>query len=184
MCLLKLTAFRRVVKACHPDPEHDWQLHQTLKTILPGLQLTLDNALAPYLNTQFGFSITKAGNLAAIYGLLNFGARPAGGILSDVLGKRFGIRGRIWALFMVLALGGLFTSLVGVLVNYPFKVTLAMYILSGVFLEVITRSLSYPCATSTYPLPMCSLCANQAICNRVVTVFKKGMFMVGPHRAT
>ncbi len=107
-----------------------------INSICVGLQLTLDNALAPYLNNQFGFSITKAGNLAAIYGCMNFLARPAGGILSDVLGKRFGIRGRVWALFMVFSLGGLFTALVGVLVNHSFNVTLAMYILSGIFLEV------------------------------------------------
>ncbi|KAK9842928.1 hypothetical protein WJX74_004522 [Apatococcus lobatus] len=100
-----------------------------------GVELTLDNALAPYLTNQFGFSITKAGNLAAIFGIMNFGARPAGGILSDVLGKRFGIRGRIWALFLVFSLGGFFTAMTGVLAFRPFKVTLAMYILAGIFLE-------------------------------------------------
>lgn len=100
------------------------------------MQLTLDNALAPYLTNQFGFSILKAGNLAAIFGIMNFGARPAGGILSDVLGKRFGIRGRIWALFLVFSLGGFFTAMTGVVAFKPFKFTLAMYILAGIFLEV------------------------------------------------
>ena len=112
------------------------------------MQLTLDNALAPYLNTQFGFSITKAGNLAAIFGMMNFGARPAGGVLSDVLGKRFGMRGRIWALFLVFSLGGFFTAMTGVLAFHPFKVTLAMYILAGIFLEVRPQLL-----TTLFPLP-------------------------------
>ena len=113
------------------------------------VQLTLDNALAPYLNTQFGFSITKAGNLAAIFGMMNFGARPAGGVLSDVLGKRFGMRGRIWALFLVFSLGGFFTAMTGVLAFHPFKVTLAMYILAGIFLEVRPQLL-----TTLFPLPL------------------------------
>ena len=111
-------------------------LVDTNATLICCLQLTLDNALAPYLTNQFGFSITKAGNLAAIFGIMNFGARPAGGVLSDVLGKRFGIRGRIWALFFVFSLGGFFVAMTGVLANHPFKVTLAMYILAGIFLEV------------------------------------------------
>ena len=53
------------------------------------LQLAIDNVLAPYLGNQFGFSITKAANLAAIFGMLNFVARPFGGYLSDVCGRRY-----------------------------------------------------------------------------------------------
>lgn len=52
------------------------------------VQLAIDNVLAPYLGNQFGFSITKAANLAAIFGMLNFVARPFGGYLSDVMGRR------------------------------------------------------------------------------------------------
>lgn len=53
------------------------------------VQLAIDNVLAPYLGNQFGFSITKAANLAAIFGMLNFVARPLGGYLSDVCGRRY-----------------------------------------------------------------------------------------------
>ncbi len=70
------------------------------------LQLALDNALAPYFEKNFGFGITKAANLAAIFGMLNFIARPLGGYLSDIFGRRFGMRGRIAWLFFVVAGGG------------------------------------------------------------------------------
>lgn len=43
-----------------------------------GVELTVDNNLAPYLQSEFGKSITAAGNLASIFGLLNFFSRPCG----------------------------------------------------------------------------------------------------------
>lgn len=70
------------------------------------LQLALDNALAPYFEKNFGFGITKAANLAAIFGMLNFFARPLGGYFSDLCGRRWGMRGRIALLFTVVAGGG------------------------------------------------------------------------------
>ena len=51
------------------------------------MQLALDNALAPYLTNAFGWSITHAGNIAAIFGMLNFVSRPIGGVYSDLMGK-------------------------------------------------------------------------------------------------
>ena len=72
----------------------------------PCAQLALDNALAPYFQSTFGFGITKAANLAAIFGMMNFWARPCGGIASDYAARRYGMRGRLWVLFTVVALGG------------------------------------------------------------------------------
>lgn len=69
-------------------------------------QLALDNALAPYFEKNFGFGITKAANLASIFGMLNFISRPLGGYFSDLAGRRWGMRGRIWVLFIVVAGGG------------------------------------------------------------------------------
>lgn len=43
-----------------------------------GVELTVDNNLAPYLQGQFNKSIIAAGNFASIFGLLNFFSRPAG----------------------------------------------------------------------------------------------------------
>ena len=36
----------------------------------------------------------------------DFVCRPCGGIMSDLMGRRFGMRGRIWVVFVGLALGG------------------------------------------------------------------------------
>ena len=72
------------------------------------VQLALDNALAPFFESNFGFGITKAANLAAIFGMLNFVARPCGGLCSDLAARRFGMRGRIWVLWTVVACGGAF----------------------------------------------------------------------------
>ena len=76
-----------------------WQLFVTL-ALLPakitisticcsfGVELALDNVLPSYLGSNFNFSTTKAGNLAAIFGTLNFIARPIGGVFSDLTGRR------------------------------------------------------------------------------------------------
>jgi len=38
--------------------------------------------------------------------LADFVFRPCGGIMSDLMGRRYGMRGRIWVVFIGLALGG------------------------------------------------------------------------------
>jgi nitrate/nitrite transporter NarK len=73
---------------------------------VPPPQLALDNALAPYFQNNFGFGITKAANLAAIFGMMNFVARPCGGLFSDLAARRWGMRGRIWILWICVAGGG------------------------------------------------------------------------------
>ena len=70
------------------------------------LQLALDNALAPFFENNFGFGITKAANLAAIFGMMNFFSRPLSGLFSDLIARRYGMRGRIWWLWFVVAGGG------------------------------------------------------------------------------
>ena len=70
------------------------------------VQLALDNALAPYLQNTFSLTLDKAAYLASVFGMMNFIARPVGGICSDYFGRIYGMRGRIWILFTVYALGG------------------------------------------------------------------------------
>lgn len=100
-----------------------------------GAQLALDNALSPYYSGQFGWSITHAGNIAAIFGMLNFVSRPLGGVLTDVLGKYYGMRGRLWALFGTLAIGGMAVAVLGTQKNNS-STTIAMMVIAGWFLEV------------------------------------------------
>ncbi|GAC93275.1 hypothetical protein PHSY_000839 [Pseudozyma hubeiensis SY62] len=67
-----------------------------------GLETAMDAALPGLITTLFQsrtFTAIDAAYAASMYGLLNLYARPLGGIVSDVLYSRYGLRGRvIWLL--------------------------------------------------------------------------------------
>ena len=54
-----------------------------------------------HTHTQFGLSFEIAGIVGAVFGLMNIGSRSIGGFSSDLLGKHFGMRGRLWAYFLL-----------------------------------------------------------------------------------
>ena len=43
-----------------------------------GIELTADNVLAGYFQDHFGLGATRAGDIAAVFGLLNIVSRPLG----------------------------------------------------------------------------------------------------------
>ncbi|CAM9598541.1 unnamed protein product, partial [Ascophyllum nodosum] len=67
-----------------------------------GVELTVNNTAASYFSNEFGLSTTRAGMVAALFGLMNLFARSLGGGWSDFLYAKFGsgvtgMRGRFIA---------------------------------------------------------------------------------------
>lgn len=99
-----------------------------------GVELTIDNNLAEYFADHFGKGIVAAGNLAAIFGLLNFFSRPGGGWISDLCGRRWGMRGRLWWLWVCQMLGGVTCLALG-LAKDSFAWTMVVVVLFSIFVQ-------------------------------------------------
>ena len=78
-----------------------------------GVELCMNNKLVPYFTDYYGFNPNIAGPLAACFGLMNLFARSWGGILSDYMHKRMGLRGRITAMWIVQTIEGFFCIAMG-----------------------------------------------------------------------
>jgi len=80
-----------------------------------GVELTMTNVASQYFYEYFGTSQLLSGMIASIFGLVNIFARSLGGITSDACAKRYGMRGRIWALWFFQTLEGIMCIIMGAL---------------------------------------------------------------------
>jgi NNP family nitrate/nitrite transporter-like MFS transporter len=71
-----------------------------------GVELTINNIAALYYHDRFELSLTTAGLIAGLFGLMNIFARTLGGIFGDKFGIKFGLKGRVMFLGVVLLLEG------------------------------------------------------------------------------
>ena len=72
-----------------------------------GMELTICNIAALYFADYFELSLFWAGAMAFLYGGMNLFARPLGGVISDTIGGRVGLRGRVMWVFAALFCEGL-----------------------------------------------------------------------------
>ncbi|KAG8475473.1 hypothetical protein CXB51_032334 [Gossypium anomalum] len=93
-----------------------------------GVELTVDNIIAEYFYDRFNLKLHTAGIIAASFGLANIVSRTtAGVVLSDMMAKRFGMRGRLWALW-----ASLFKRLVVLHLEwFPFVSRRSLGVISG-----------------------------------------------------
>jgi NNP family nitrate/nitrite transporter-like MFS transporter len=72
-----------------------------------GVELVMNNAAVLYYTDEFGLTTEEASTIGFLYGSMNIFARACGGILSDRLNLRIGMRGRLWLITILLIFEGI-----------------------------------------------------------------------------
>lgn len=98
-----------------------------------GIELTINNIAAIYYHDYFSLDLQTAGLIAGMFGLMNIFARSAGGYLGDKFGIKFGLKGRVRFLFVMLLLEGL------ALMLFSSMATLALAIGTMIFFSLCVQ---------------------------------------------
>lgn len=72
-----------------------------------GVELTINNIAAIYYHDYFSLDLKTAGLIAGLFGLMNIFARSLGGLFGDKAGIKWGLKGRVGFLGLVLLVEGI-----------------------------------------------------------------------------
>ncbi len=97
-----------------------------------GIELTINGTAALYFFDKFGLSLTTAGLVASLFGLMNIFARSMGGMFSDMLNKSGGLKGRVYFLFGCLILEGIalmfFSTMTALAIAIPALIVFSLFV--------------------------------------------------------
>ncbi|GBF96772.1 nitrate transporter [Raphidocelis subcapitata] len=96
-----------------------------------GVELTVDNVISQYMFDQFRLNLSVAGMLGSVFGMLNLVSRPSGGMISDWAASKWGMRGRLWTLWVIQTLGGVFCIVLG-LSSHSLTVTMVILVIFSI----------------------------------------------------
>lgn len=99
-----------------------------------GVELVMNNASVLYYNSRFGLETDQAAAIGFLYGSMNIFARGMGGVLSDKLNGRIGMRGRLWLQTIFLVCEGI------LIVIFSFTQTLSGAIVTMCLFSIFTQA--------------------------------------------
>ena len=97
-----------------------------------GVELTINNVAALYYFDHFKLDIKTAGLIAGLFGLMNIFARTLGGVFSDKVAVRGGLKGRVWFMGIVIFLEGIalmiFANMETLLLAVPAMIIFSLFV--------------------------------------------------------
>jgi NNP family nitrate/nitrite transporter-like MFS transporter len=100
------------------------------------VELVVDNVITTYLYDQFRLNPVVAGAMGSIFGCMNIFTRASGGMISDLSAKYWGMRGRLWSLWTIQTLGGVFCLLLGITPVYSsLAITMVVLVIFSIWCQ-------------------------------------------------
>lgn len=99
-----------------------------------GVELVMNNASVIYFNYKFGLATEDAAMIGFLYGSMNIFARALGGLFSDRLNIKTGMRGRLWLQSILLLCEGT------LIIVFAFAQTLIGAVVTMCIFSIFTQS--------------------------------------------
>ena len=99
-----------------------------------GVELTINNVASLYFVDNFKLTVAKAGMIAGLFGLMNIFARTLGGVFSDQLASKGGLKARVIFLAVTLFLEGIALMVFSKMMALP--VAIAAMMIFSLFVQM------------------------------------------------